>query len=150
MSAFGPLTPGDIPEVMRLERLPGYDAFIGRFTAEQHAAEFASGDARYFGLRDDERLTGFVILQQARQPEIRLRRIAVEAPGAGVGTVLLRGVMDWVFENTAATALTLDVMKTNPRARHVYEREGFAYDRSDEVHDYLAISRRGWATLRGR
>src|SRR4051812_29581667 len=123
---LSPLTPDDIAEVMRLERLPGYEAFIGRWSAEEHAAEMVSPDARYFGVREDGGLAGFVILQRFREPAIRLRRIAVEQAGSGAGAALLRAVMDWVFEHTPAEAMSLDVALTNGRARRVYHREGWS------------------------
>jgi RimJ/RimL family protein N-acetyltransferase len=148
--ALVPLTPADIPEVMRIERLPGYDAVVGRFTAKEHAEQFASPDACYFGLRDSERLLGFVIMQEIREPTVLLRRIAVGEPERGVGTRLVRGVMDWTFETTPAEALKLDVHVQNPRARHVYEREGFAQYHADDVHHFLRIPRERWALLRGR
>ncbi len=150
MSPLSPLTPDDIPEVMRLERVPEYDAFIGRFEAEEHAAEFASPEARYFGLRDGDRLAGFVILQELSAATVLLRRIAVAQPGVGHGAALLRATMDWVFEETPATGLKLDVVLSNPRARRVYEREGFEHYDVDDVHHYLSISRERWAQLRGR
>lgn len=149
MTALSQLTPADIPEVMRIERLPGYDAFIGRFEADEHAVQFASPDARYFGLRDGAGLAGFVILQEFREPAILLRRIAVAEPGGGRGTALLRGIMDWVFEQTPAEALKLDVALGNPRAKHVYEREGFETYDADDVHYFLKIPRARWADLRG-
>ncbi|HVI34193.1 GNAT family N-acetyltransferase [Phenylobacterium sp.] len=150
MAPLAPLTPDDIPEVMRLERLPGYDAFIGRFEAGEHAALMASEDARYFGVRKDGGgLSGFAILQQMREPMVLLRRIAVESPGGGAGTRLLRAVTDWVFETTPAEALELDVALGNARAQHVYAREGFTEFRPpDEVHYFLKITRARWATLR--
>src|SRR5215216_2640103 len=125
---LSPLTSADIPEVMRLERLPGYDAFIGRWSAEEHAAEMASPDARYFGVRDGARLQSFLILQQFRTRQVRLRRISVGTPGGGLGTQMLREIMDWVFDNTPAEAFWLDVHVENDRARHVYEREGMKAD----------------------
>ena len=148
---LSPLTPADIPEVMRIERLPGYDAVVGRWDADEHAAEMASPDARYFGARDGDRLAGFVILQNVREPSIRLRRIAVAAPAQGPGGQILRAVMDHVFEATAAEALHLDVHVDNARAHHVYVREGFE-DRGqhDPVHTLMEISRRRWAMRRGR
>lgn len=149
MTQLSPLSPADIAEVMRIERLPGYDAFIGRFEADEHAAEMASADARYFGLRNGAGLAGFVILQEFREPTILLRRIAVAEPGGGRGTALLRAIMDWVFQETPAEALKLDVVLGNPRARHVYEREGFAQYDVDDTHYYLSIPRARWAGLRG-
>jgi RimJ/RimL family protein N-acetyltransferase len=146
---LSPLTPADIPEVMRIERLPGYDAVVGRFTVEEHAEQFASPDACYFGLRDGERLAGFVIMQEIRQPTVVLRRIAVGQPERGVGTRLVRGVMDWTFQSTSAQALKLDVHLDNARAKHVYEREGFRQYDQDEVHYFMRIQRERWVELRG-
>jgi RimJ/RimL family protein N-acetyltransferase len=150
MDTLADLTPPDIPEVMRIERLPGYDAVVGRWGAEEHAAEMASPDARYFGLRHRDGLAGFVILQELRQPTILLRRIAVSEVERGVGTRLVRGVMDWVFATTPALALKLDVALGNPRAKHVYEREGFIDYGVDEVHYLMSIPRTRWAQMRGR
>src|SRR4051812_2986213 len=104
MEALSPLTPADIAEVMRIERLPGYDAFVGRFEADEHARQMASPDVRYVGIRDGDGLAGFVILQELDLPTVLLRRIAVSGVEAGVGTRLVRGVMDWVFAETSAEA----------------------------------------------
>lgn len=146
-----PLTPADIPEVMRLERLPGYDAFIGRWEADEHAREMASPDARYFGVRDGGGLAGFAILQEFRKPQVRLRRIAVDAPGRGLGAAMLREIMDWTFETTAAEAFWLDVHVENGRAQHVYAREGFVPDGAfDEVHQRMVVPRARWTELRRR
>ena len=147
---LSPLAPADIAEVMRIERRPGYEDFVGRWEADEHAAEMASPDARYLGLREGEELAGFVILQEFRDPTILLRRIAVRQPGEGVGTQLLRAVMDWVFETTPAVALRLDVALGNPRARRVYEREGFVEYGVDKIHYLMTIPRERWEEMRGR
>lgn len=36
------LGPADIPEVMRIERTPGYAATVGRFEADEHARQMAT------------------------------------------------------------------------------------------------------------
>ena len=41
-----PLDAQDIAEVMRIERLPGYEGFVGTWPAEEHEAERISPDAR--------------------------------------------------------------------------------------------------------
>lgn len=148
--ALAPLTAADIAEVMRIERLPGYDAFVGRWEAEEHAAELASPDARYFGVRAGDRLSGFIILQKFREPSVRLRRIAVDGVERGLGTRMLREVIDWVFETTPAQALHLDVHVDNARAHHVYQREGLAQEGIDDLHRLMSIPRARWMALRGR
>lgn len=148
---LAPLTPADIPEVMRIERLPGYDAFIGRWELAEHTAEMASPDAQYYGLRDGAGLEGFVILQKLREPSVRLRRIAVESVERGRGGQMLREVMDLVFEDTRAQALHLDVHVDNARAHHVYVREGFVEKGlADPIHRLMELPRSRWAGLRAR
>lgn len=146
---LAPLTPADIPEVMRIERLPGYEAYLGRWDADEHAAELGSPDARYIGVREGSGLAGFVILQRFREPSVRLRRIAVDGVERGLGTRILRDVMDWVFERSDATALHLDVHVDNARAQHVYTREGFVdQGRFDAQHRLMEISRAAWSARR--
>jgi RimJ/RimL family protein N-acetyltransferase len=149
MPELAQLGAADIPEVMRIERIPAHAEFIGRFTPEEHAAELAKPDCRYFGFRVGNRLAGFAIMQDLDGPTALVRRIAVDAVERGTGTQLLRAVIDWTFATTAACAVTLDVYRGNPRARHVYERQGFTYDREDEIHVYLSLPRERWALLRG-
>jgi len=147
---LSPLTPSDIPEVMRIERTPGYEAVVGRFEAEEHAAQMASPTVRYVGVREGDGLAGFVILQELDQPTVLLRRIAVSQVEAGVGTWLVRAVMDWAFEATPAVAMKLDVALGNPRAKHVYEREGFRQYDEDDIHYFLQVPRERWAEMRRR
>lgn len=143
-----PLEDADIPQIMRIERLPGYDAFVGRWSAEEHAAERASPAARYFAWREDGRVTGFVILQKFTDPMVRLRRIAVADPGSGTGTRLLRAVIDWLFETSPATAVDLHVRPENARARTVYLREGFVSGGEGEPeHEAMILTRQAWAAL---
>jgi GNAT superfamily N-acetyltransferase len=142
-----PLSAEDIAEVMRIERLPGYDAFVGRWTAEEHAAELGSPDARYLGLRQGQGLAGFVIFQMVNEPAVRLRRIAVGETDKGTGTHILRAALDWAFATFPAEAITLGVARANDRARHIYVREGFVDDGEDEVHFNMRLDRGTWAGL---
>ncbi|MES3026502.1 MAG: GNAT family N-acetyltransferase [Pseudomonadota bacterium] len=145
------LSEEDLAEVMRIERQPGYDAFIHSWTAEVHAAEMASPDARYFGRRSADGLAGFAILQKLREPIVRLRRIAVDSPGASVGTPLLRDLIDWLFETSNAQALDLHVRPDNHRARHVYGREGFIEGGGEDLLDEgMILTRPAWAALSRR
>ncbi len=147
MAGLVPLTEGDIAEIMRIERLPGYDAFIHSWTAEAHAAEMNSPDARYLGHRAGGGLVGFTILQKFREPTVRLRRIAVDAPGQGAGAALLRDLVDWLFETSQAQALDLHVVTENHRARHVYQREGFVPGGGAPPGEGMILTRAAWAAL---
>lgn len=149
MTDLTPLVAADIGEVMRIERMPGYGDFVHGWTAEAHADELASPDARYFGFREGAALAGFVILQRVREPAIRLRRIAVAEPDRGTGTRLLGAVTDWVFETMPARAMRLDVALANPRGRRVYQREGWVAEGQDHEHLNLRLTREQWAAARG-
>jgi RimJ/RimL family protein N-acetyltransferase len=129
---------------MRIERLPGYEAFIGRFTAEEHRAELASPDARYLGYRRGDGLAGFAIVQEFTAQTVLLRRIAVDSPGAGTGSQLFRAAVDWIFASTRADAVKLHVRPGNDRARHIYVREGFIRHGDDPASEYLSVSRGRW------
>jgi len=56
---------------------------------------------------------------------ICLKRIAVAVPGQGIGSRFLGMVVRWVFTETGAYRLWLDVLADNARARHVYRAHGF-------------------------
>lgn len=142
------LTPADVSEVMRIERLPGYDAFIGNFTAEEHAAELASPDARYLGYRRGAGLAGFVIVQDFTAPTVLLRRIAVDEIGQGTGSALFRAAVDWIFASTGAEAVKLHVRPENHRARHIYLRAGFTRHGDDPASEHLSVSRADWLGAR--
>jgi len=119
--------PDDIPAIMAIERLPGYDKLVGRWDSGKHRAEMASPSVRYLALREGGALAGFAIVLGLDDPNQRahLKRIAVAAPGLGAGARLLRGVVDHVFAESRTNRLDLDVFVGNDRAKRAYERAGF-------------------------
>ncbi|MES2032744.1 MAG: GNAT family protein [Pseudomonadota bacterium] len=120
-------TAADIPAIMAIERLPGYDIFIGAFEADEHAAHMASTDARYLVWREDGRVLAFAILMKLDNPHgvVLIKRLGAAKPDTGLGRRLLPALMDHAFETTGCNRLELDVSEENPRATHVYRREGF-------------------------
>lgn len=151
----------DVPALMAIERLEGYDRLVGRWEADRHMAELADPGTRYFALRDAERLAGFAIMltQDAANRRAHLKRIAVADPGRGAGAVLLAGLVDTLFAETEFNRLDLDLYPENERARRAYEKAGFAVEgRMREHHreadgsyrDVLLMSilRRDWEARR--
>ncbi len=65
-----------------------------------------------------------------REGELYLKAIMVSSSirGRGVGTHLLTGVSDFAWAHGFG-AVRLDVVDTNPDARHFYERQGFVADK---------------------
>ena len=122
-------TPADIPFVMAVERIPGHDAFINLWTEEQHAAALAGPAHAYLiATGPDDEPAGFAILSDIRDPHgnVCLKRIAMAAPGRGLGAPFLRDVTAWAFGNTSAHRFWLFVVATNDRARHLYRAQHFA------------------------
>jgi diamine N-acetyltransferase len=151
----------DIPAIMAIERGPGFEGLVGRWSHEQHAEEMAKPSVRYLVLRENGDLSGFALLQRIGEPDgrVHLKRIAVREPGAGTGSRLLCAVPDWLFTNTDTNRVDLDVYVENDRARRAYEKAGFqAEGRLREYHLaadgarrdvwLMSILRREWESRR--
>jgi diamine N-acetyltransferase len=161
--SFEPATEADIPTIMAIERTPGYENFIGVWTAEEHLARMRSDDARYIVWREGGEVLGFVIFLKLADPNnlAEARRIALAQTGTGLGGQFIPAMMDWLFENTPAHRLELECSVENPRALRVYKREGFVregvkrevYLMPDGGYVSLAmfsILRREWEARRAR
>jgi RimJ/RimL family protein N-acetyltransferase len=151
-------TEADIPAIMAIERTPGFEGFVGRWTAEQHAAELAKDSTRYFVLRDGGEVTAFAIFQHIGEPDrrVHLKRIVAKDAGQGAGTRLLSSALDWLYTETETNRVDLDLFVENERARRTYEKLGFVvegrlrdYHRSVDgrIRDALIMSilRKDWA-----
>jgi RimJ/RimL family protein N-acetyltransferase len=120
-------TADDLGFVMSTERLPEHESFIGRWSAERHGAAMVSADFAYLIALAEGEPVGFAILRDLTDPHgnVGLQRIAMVAPGRGLGRVFLASLLDWVFRETACHRLCLEVFTANTRARHVYASLGF-------------------------
>ncbi|HEX4766847.1 MAG TPA: GNAT family protein [Lichenihabitans sp.] len=118
----------DIPAIMAIERRPGYDDLVGRWSAEEHHAEMTGvPGTRYLVARGERRMLGFVILQGLDSANrcTTLRRIAVGEPSRGIGARILAATTDHVFTETPTHRLQLLVYDDNARAAQAYARAGF-------------------------
>jgi ribosomal protein S18 acetylase RimI-like enzyme len=120
-------TKSDIPAIMRIERGEGYAHLVGRWDAEQHATEIENPSSRYFLARDGTEITGFAILQSVGSENqcVRLKRIAVQNAGRGVGSRFLRSILQICFDDLAAHRVDLFVFVDNERAYRAYLKTGF-------------------------
>ena len=126
-----PAHPEDIPAIARIERIPEYRAFIGRYTEEQHAVLLASPDSAYWVLESpDDKILGFCLLCGLLSPHksIELRRIALAHAGGGLGKLFFAFLLQKIFSLYGAHRVWLDVFEGNPRARHLYRSFGFRED----------------------
>jgi RimJ/RimL family protein N-acetyltransferase len=131
-------TPSDIPAIMAVERMPGFEGLVGRFSHDEHEAEMAKQSVRYLVARDERGdVGGFALLQGVGDPDgrVHLKRIAVREVGRGTGSALLGATVAWLFSETDANRVDLDVFVENERARRAYEKAGFTIEgRLREYH----------------
>lgn len=75
----------------------------------------------------DKQVAGFVILRGLTNPHrsVELMRIVITEKSRGFGRATLQLVKHIVFQQENAHRLWLDVRDNNPRARGLYESEGF-------------------------
>jgi len=120
-------TEADIPVIMTLERLDGYEPLVGRWEADQHAAEIKNPANKYLVARETNEIVAFAILQGLEAPNrcVRLRRIIARNPERGIGSKFLGSVLDICFNELAAHRVELFVHLHNERARRVYAKIGF-------------------------
>lgn len=151
-------TEADIPAIMEIERTPGFEDVVGRWSQEQHAQQMAKASTRYCVLRDGGEVKAFAIFQDIGEPDrrVHLKRIVASDPGQGSGTRLLGQALDWLYTETETNRIDLDLFVENERARHAYEKLGFIvegrlrdYHRSVDgrIRDALIMSilRKDWA-----
>jgi ribosomal protein S18 acetylase RimI-like enzyme len=121
-------TKSDIPAIMRVERIDGYAPLVGRWDVAEHTTEIENPSCRYLVAREGTDVAGFAILQGVGSTNhcVRLRRIAVGRAGRGVGSGLLRSVLQICFEYLAANRVELFVFVDNERAYRTYLRTGFS------------------------
>ena len=71
MTDIAPARFEDIPAIMALERGEGYEDVVGRWGAEQHAAEMALPGSHYLVAHDTSGAArGFVMLQRLDDPDL--------------------------------------------------------------------------------
>lgn len=122
-----PATRDDLPVLMAIERLPGYEALVGSFGEERHLANLADPGMRHLLCMAGDRTAGFAVLTGYGHPwgAVNIHRIAVSDGGKGIGTRFTRMVCDHVFADPGIFRIALDVLPGNVAARRVYGRVGF-------------------------
>jgi diamine N-acetyltransferase len=116
-------TADDIDTIMAIERMPGYDALVGQWTVDEHAAHLKDAAFTYLVLADENGPSGFVALH-SRQGDVRITRMIAGATGQGLGKVLMRAVLAMPMI-AAASRVWLCVAAHNGRAIRLYQSFGF-------------------------
>jgi RimJ/RimL family protein N-acetyltransferase len=142
--ALRPATLADIAFIVATERQPGFEHLVGRSPRPVHeAALVAPGCLTLIGEHDGV-AAGFAMLTGTDDAHgnLYLRRIAVVAPGQGIGQPFLAALLAWAFGETATHRFWLSVFPSNARARHIYRAAGFVEEGVQREACLLADGRR--------
>lgn len=119
--------PHDLDFILEAENHPENRAFVGQWTKEQHRAAQEATDMIHLIIEADLAPVGYLILAGLENParSLELMRIVITEKGKGLGREVLKLVKRCAFGRWSAHRLWLDVRSNNPRARGLYESEGF-------------------------
>src|ERR1700756_5047994 len=127
-----PTMTSDLDYVVSLEQAPENLEFITPWERTQHEAAIRFPDFRHFIVEGGADLSpgGFVILIGCPHPHlaIELKRMVIQAKGAGFGRAALRMAKKIAFDDLGAHRFWLDVKRRNSRAKALYDSEGFVVD----------------------
>ncbi len=80
------------------------------------------------------------VVSTGRTVSLARLELLPEVQGRGIGSRLIRGVIDDAF--AAGRDVELDVLAANPRARRLYERMGFSVVGRDDVRLHMRLANR--------
>ena len=119
----------DLEFVLSLEHDPENLPYITPWERTQHEAAIRFPDFRHFIIEGGSGLeaAGFLILIGCRSQHqsLELKRMVVQAKGAGFGRAALRVIKKVAFTDLGAHRFWLDVKERNTRAQALYQSEGF-------------------------
>lgn len=121
MVTYRKMTAEDVPFISKLEE----ETFSMPWSADSFLEMIRKEDARYYvAERDGQLLGGCGVLMIAGEGNITNVVIAKEARNQGIGTGMLRYLME-EGDKEGLSAYTLEVRVSNAAAIHVYEKLGF-------------------------
>ncbi|SMP60309.1 GNAT family N-acetyltransferase [Anoxynatronum buryatiense] len=124
--------PEDLDWVIATEQHPDNREYVYNWPRERHLAGIASEDEKHFMIMrvEDDCPVGYVILSglASEHQVISFDRITIAEKGRGYGRQTVRLIKQLCFETYKCHRLWLDVFDFNPRARRLYESEGFVFE----------------------
>lgn len=121
----------DLAFVIETENDPDNRPFIGQWTVERHRAALTEEDVLHAVISGGQgEPAGYIIVTGLTDANrsVCIQRIALKQKGRGYGTEAMRLIVRWIWEETEAHRIWLDVKAGNRRARRVYEAAGFVHE----------------------
>ena len=124
--------PADLGWVLAAEGDPVNRPFVTQWTRQEHEDTLDHPDTRHLIVETvaDGCAVGYVILAglAAAGQGVELRRIVITDKGRGYGRETLRLIKKMALDDLRTRRLWLDVRTNNPRAKQLYEEEGFVVE----------------------
>ena len=125
MISLRPAAQNDLAWIIAQERRPEFAAYIFRCSDAQHRVRMADPQRVYLIAEDAGERVGFAMLAgRDSQDGVELERMAVTAPGQGIGAVFLPALTEWIVREWSPPKIWLDVFEDNARARRASRRAG--------------------------
>lgn len=128
MLTLRPATAEEIPWIMGVEADPAYAPYIVSWERERHEQALADPRFRYrVAVTEQIPRAGFaiLILDQPAPGQVYLQRLAILAPGQGLGRRFMDGLCQELFADPAHPRLWLHVFPDNLRGLGFYQALGF-------------------------
>jgi diamine N-acetyltransferase len=124
--------PADIDWVVAAEGHPDNRPYVTQWTRAQHEETLVHPDLRHLIVEDpaDGHRVGYVILAglSGLASGLEIRRIVITDKGRGYGREALRQIKAMALDELRVARLWLDVRPNNPKAKRLYEQEGFVVE----------------------
>ncbi len=131
----------DLAFIIATETREEYQAFINRWTCDEHHQAISSSNMKHLIIENTEGIAvGYIILSGLDHPEtIEITRIALNVTGKGYGTETTAMLCDYIFDRYKSRRIWLDVKEYNERARHVYKKIGFKEVARNEMESLIIM-----------
>lgn len=124
-----PTNEADLNFVLTAEQDEDNRAFVNQWERQQHQEALFDQNIAHLIIEShtNSKPVGYVILVGLENADlsINIKRLVVTDKSKGYGKQALRLIKKLAFEELPAHRLWLDVKVFNPRAKYVYESEGF-------------------------
>lgn len=120
--------PEDISAILEMERHPDNERFVQQWEPEAHLAAVQGDDSLHIVMENQSgRPIGYMIAAglPSESDEAKLIRLVVGEKSKGYGKEALKLIMGFVFRELNKKRLSLEVMRSNERARNLFESVGF-------------------------
>lgn len=122
----------DLDWVLAAEADPENRPYVTQWTRREHESALDDRDTshRIVETLADARAVGYVILAglSSAGEAVELRRIVITDKGRGYGRETLRLIKTIALDGLRTRRLWLDVRTNNPKAKRLYETEGFVVE----------------------